>query len=135
MTTRPSLSQSTLDRFARILIERRDAAIDAAEAFFAEAHDAQATADNSDRFDSAYPIGVGSDESYALANRALDAAREAEAALSRLEDGSFGTCLHCEAPIPVARLRALPSTAACMGCADDPHGRRKVGEDATRIWA
>jgi RNA polymerase-binding transcription factor DksA len=135
MTTRPSLSQSTLDRFARVLVERRDAATDAAEAFFAEAHEAQATADNSDRFDSAFPVGAGSDESYALAYRALDAAREAEAALGRLEDGSFGTCLQCEAPIPGARLRALPATVTCVGCADDPRGRRSAGGDANGIRA
>jgi len=126
MTTRPSLSQSTLDRFSRILTERRDAAIDRADAFFEEAQQAQVTADTSDRLDSAFPVGVGSDESYALAHRALEAAREAEDALGRLEDGSFGTCLRCEAPIPVARLRALPTTATCVGCADDGRAHRRV---------
>jgi RNA polymerase-binding transcription factor DksA len=131
MTTRPALSQSTLDRFARILAERRDAAIETADAFFAEAHDAQATADGSDRLDSAFPVGAASDESYALANRALAAAREAEDALARLEDGSFGTCVECAGPIPVARLRALPTTATCVGCAGDRGGRIDAGRTRT----
>jgi RNA polymerase-binding transcription factor DksA len=133
MTTRPTFSQSTLDHFARILIERRDAAMETADAFFAEAHDAQATADNSDRLDSAFPVGAASDESYALANRALSSAREAEDALARLEDGSFGRCLECEMPIPVARLRALPTTATCVGCAGNRSGPQNA--DAGRIRA
>jgi len=132
MTTRPSLSQSTLERFSRVLTERRDAALDRADAFFAEAHDAQATADTSDRMDSAFPVGAGSDESYALANRALEAAREAEDALRRLADGTFGRCLRCDLPIPVARLRALPTTATCVECADDVRGRISSGGGGIR---
>ncbi len=39
------------------------------------------------------------------------------AALQRIDDGSYGLCSVCGAPIGAARLRALPSTATCVGCA------------------
>lgn len=40
-----------------------------------------------------------------------------EAALQRIEDGSYGRCVKCEARIPVARLEAIPYTPCCVKCA------------------
>jgi DnaK suppressor protein len=39
-----------------------------------------------------------------------------DAALARLKDGSYGTCLECGAPIPYARLDAYPMAARCIAC-------------------
>jgi DnaK suppressor protein len=39
-----------------------------------------------------------------------------DAALARLEDGTFGTCLRCGKPIAPARLEALPWAAHCIDC-------------------
>jgi DnaK suppressor protein len=39
-----------------------------------------------------------------------------EEALSRLQDGSFGTCTSCGKAIAPARLRARPVTDLCIGC-------------------
>ncbi len=52
----------------------------------------------------------------------LDAEARAEvaairAALLRLEDGSYGVCARCGAPIGEARLRALPFAITCVSCA------------------
>jgi len=40
-----------------------------------------------------------------------------EAALQRMDDGTYGTCVTCEEPIPERRLEALPYTIKCVGCA------------------
>jgi DnaK suppressor protein len=53
--------------------------------------------------------------------RALTVAAEAvlsdiDAALNRLENGTYGTCQHCTTPIPFERLEALPMTRLCMPC-------------------
>jgi RNA polymerase-binding protein DksA len=42
--------------------------------------------------------------------------REVEAALVRMEDGNYGTCLECGQPIPFARLAASPSAPRCIAC-------------------
>ena len=42
---------------------------------------------------------------------------EVDAAIQRLEDGDYGTCVRCGEPIPAARLEARPSAATCIGCA------------------
>ena len=39
------------------------------------------------------------------------------AALRRLEDGTYGACNACGAPIPVERLMVFPETLACSACA------------------
>jgi RNA polymerase-binding transcription factor DksA len=43
--------------------------------------------------------------------------REIRAALARLDAGTYGLCGSCGERIPEARLRALPYTATCVGCA------------------
>ena len=40
--------------------------------------------------------------------------REVEAALQRIEDGTYGTCSVCGKPIPVERLEAVPWTTLCI---------------------
>ena len=39
-----------------------------------------------------------------------------DAALARLDDGTFGACLRCGKPIAPARLEALPWAAYCIDC-------------------
>lgn len=47
------------------------------------------------------------------------------AAIERLEDGRYGLCLACGAPIAPARLRALPEVERCVRC-------EAAREDASR---
>ena len=42
-----------------------------------------------------------------------------DAALQRIEDGSYGLCEVCRTPIPADRLRAIPWTTRCI-----EHARR-----------
>jgi DnaK suppressor protein len=42
--------------------------------------------------------------------------REVEAALRRMEEGTYGICQECGRPIEVARLKALPFAAFCLEC-------------------
>lgn len=42
---------------------------------------------------------------------------EAEAALARRADGTYGTCVTCGRPIPAARLAIRPAAAQCVSCA------------------
>jgi len=39
-----------------------------------------------------------------------------EAALNRIEDGSYGICLGCGKDIPKERLEAVPHTQLCVPC-------------------
>lgn len=48
-------------------------------------------------------------------DRSVELAR-VDAALERLEDGSFGICKGCTGPIEIERLTFDPSTLFCRGC-------------------
>jgi DnaK suppressor protein len=41
---------------------------------------------------------------------------EVGAALARLNDGTYGTCIDCAQPIDLQRLVAMPAAARCMVC-------------------
>ena len=53
-----------------------------------------------------------------------DALDQIEAALQRIEDGSYGQCEECGAKIPKSRLEAIPYAAQCVRCASqqEDHG-------------
>lgn len=42
--------------------------------------------------------------------------REIEEAFTRIEDGTYGTCLGCAKPVPAERLEILPYTRHCVAC-------------------
>ena len=39
-----------------------------------------------------------------------------ERALQRMNDGEYGTCIDCDAPIAIARLQAYPTAVRCINC-------------------
>ena len=55
--------------------------------------------------------------------------RDVRAALRRIRDGTFGTCVECEAAISPKRLAALPWALRCIKCQDTADGscRENVG--------
>jgi DnaK suppressor protein len=42
--------------------------------------------------------------------------RAIDAAISRIEDGSYGVCTNCGEDISIARLQAVPWTSLCIEC-------------------
>jgi len=53
-------------------------------------------------------------ETRMLAASLNDQLREAEAALARMDDGTYGRCEVCGEPIAPARLEAMPATRFCI---------------------
>lgn len=52
----------------------------------------------------------------ALRDRATQQLALVDAALARLDAGTFGACLRCGRPIAMGRLEALPWAAHCIDC-------------------
>jgi DnaK suppressor protein len=52
----------------------------------------------------------------ALRERNADHLAQVEAALARLENGSFGLCIRCGTQIATERLEAIPWAAHCIDC-------------------
>ena len=53
---------------------------------------------------------------YTLEENVERALAAIDAALQRIEDGTYGTCETCGEPIGVERLEALPWTTQCIDC-------------------
>jgi DnaK suppressor protein len=53
----------------------------------------------------------------ALVRQAEQHLGEVEAALVRVDDGTYGVCAVCGRPIPAERLEVRPTALTCVGCA------------------
>lgn len=74
-------------------------------------------------------IQYAAERDLAIRNVDRDSAmlRQVKAAVRRIHDGSFGTCIDCESAISVKRLAAVPWAARCIQCqeaADRDHEER-----------
>lgn len=56
------------------------------------------------------------DAATSLLRTLLDRRSQAELAIQRLDDGTYGFCEGCGNPIPVARLEVFPSATTCVAC-------------------
>ena len=72
--------------------------------------------------------GIQANESreVGLATRELliERVNRLSAALDRMSEGEYGTCVQCEEPISLARLDAMPEVQTCVRCQD---GIERVG--------
>lgn len=53
---------------------------------------------------------------FTLSDTERQILQEIDRALKRLDDGSYGRCMHCEEAIPKPRLQAVPWTRYCVDC-------------------
>lgn len=56
--------------------------------------------------------------------------RNVRAALVRIDDGSYGVCLHCEEDISQKRLAAVPWAGFCISCQEIADRNQRDGVEA-----
>ena len=57
--------------------------------------------------------------------------RQVKAALRRIHDGSFGTCIECESAISPKRLAAVPWASRCIQCQE---AADRDGQERRSLW-
>jgi DnaK suppressor protein len=70
-------------------------------------------------------LDLDEDIDYTLLNMHIERLREVEDALDRLEEGTYGVCEDCGAPINLGRLKVLPFTTCCVQCQEK---REQMGQ-------
>ena len=60
---------------------------------------------------------------YTLEENSEHVLAEIEAALQRIEDGTYGQCTNCGRQIPAERLEARPYATLCIDCQRQREGR------------
>jgi DnaK suppressor protein len=68
-----------------------------------------------DLCDSAQAIGALEAHTLSVERLTL-AAQQIAATLQRIADGTYGRCQECDEPIPLARLKAIPTATLCVRC-------------------
>jgi RNA polymerase-binding transcription factor len=81
-----------------------------------EAEEVNGGLDTDDLGDTA-SITLGREIDYTLGENSQTVLGEIDAALARIEDGTYGTCTNCGNEISVERLEAYPWASLCIDCA------------------
>jgi DnaK suppressor protein len=82
-------------------------------------------------------IQYASERDLAISNLDRDSnlLRQVRIALSRIQDGSYGTCIECEWAISPKRLAAVPWAARCIQCQEtaDRDGQERTESVRTTL--
>jgi DnaK suppressor protein len=85
---------------------------------FTSAVEATTSANSDDEHDpEGATIAFERQQVAALIGQAREQLRDVEAALRRLDAGTYGICGQCGQPIAPERLAARPTATTCIGCA------------------
>ena len=104
------------ERFRELLLDERRRVTEAIEYLHAE---------NAGSMDEEIPetgmadtatVTIDRELDYSLEENSAHLLREIEAALGRIDKGTFGTCARCGKPIGEERLEAMPYVTLCIEC-------------------
>lgn len=88
---------------------------------------AEAAADHfSRREDSSAQVATERELEFAIGERETDELAMIDAALARIEAGTYGECIDCGGVIAAARLRASPEVPRCIDCQEKVEHRRSA---------
>ena len=76
-------------------------------------------------------VDIQEDIEFALIQMKSETLNKINAALSRLDEGTYGNCYECGEEIAHARLRALPFAVRCKDCEE----ARETAEQRERVMA
>jgi RNA polymerase-binding protein DksA len=116
------LAQSTLDRLRRRLGEERGRLLEVIQEIEEEREEVRLTETSSERSPDPNTAEGGSlafelEKELSVARNAEDLLSKVDEAMMRMDEGTYGNCIECGKPIPVARLDALPYATLCVECA------------------
>ena len=126
---KPRFDDKFLEEMRRKLLKERAKYLHSAEEYQAEADSLLATREPGDvQFDEeggeGATVAVERERDLALSSQARYTVSQIDAALERIDNGAYGCCVTSGAPIPIARLRAIPWAAERVEVKAGGLGRR-----------
>jgi RNA polymerase-binding protein DksA len=114
------------DRFREALLEERKR-VEHALATLRDQHPANeeaeeiaATTDN--HLAETATATLGREIDYTLGENSGHVLVDIDAALKRIDEGTYGTCVSCGSEIPLGRLEAHPAASLCIDCKRQAEG-------------
>lgn len=104
------------DRFRQLLLDERGRISAAIEYLKLENASSQAEEIPETGLADTATVTVDREVDYTLEEHSESVLREIEAALARIEAGTYGSCERCGKPIGEERLEAMPYATFCIEC-------------------
>lgn len=113
------MTPELLTRLRKQLTDERDSAIAELREYGADPHSERVDhiAGIDDNFADLAAATAERSEKLAFIENARERLGHVEAALAKMNQGTYGVCEVCEAEIPAARLEARPLSVRCVECA------------------
>jgi DnaK suppressor protein len=112
-----TMEPETLQHYRELLLTQQQQAERRVFRLETELHNMEAERDI-EHMDHAQEEAVN-DEMIALDERSRQQIAEIQAALARIEDGTYGYCARCGEPINPRRLERLPTAGHCIPCQEN----------------
>ena len=117
------------DELRRQMIERRRALLATRKAEQGELSGLHSL-DRQREYEEGAQVTLADDVLTTLSESARREVMQIDAALGRMDEGEYGTCVDCGEEIPIERLRALPFTLRCQE--DEEQRERNVRGNSPR---
>jgi RNA polymerase-binding protein DksA len=105
-----------VDRFRSVLLEERQRVQDAMQYIHDEHPDTNDETNLSTHLMDNAALTLEQELDDTLEENSGNVLAEIDAALERIDAGTYGTCANCGAEIPTERLEALPHANLCIEC-------------------
>jgi DnaK suppressor protein len=108
-----------VERFRKLLEEERRRVVDAIEYLHKEnpgSIEDETEDQTQDNLADTATATLDREIDYTLEENSEHVLEAIEAALKRIEDGTYGTCVNCGKPIAEERLAAIPWATTCIDC-------------------
>jgi DnaK suppressor protein len=105
-----------VERFRDLLVDERKRVADAIAYLQVEHATSQDDENPETGIADTASVTIDRELDFSLEGNANNVLREIDAALGRIENGSFGTCSRCKRPIAQERLEAMPYVTLCIEC-------------------
>lgn len=104
------------ERFQKLLLEERERVSEAIEHLQAENAGSMAEEAPETGLADTATVTVDREMDYSLEESSTHVLKAIDAALARIADGTYGSCVRCGKPIGDGRLEAMPHATKCIEC-------------------
>src|SRR5688572_10761417 len=129
-TTKTKGAKNRYNELRKMLEDRRRELMTEVQGRMRDVRDTDKDRDVLDQGESS-EVDIQEDIEFALIQMKSETLNKVDAALRRLEDGTYGDCFECGEEISQARLRALPFAVRCKDCEE----ARETAEQRERALA
>jgi DnaK suppressor protein len=128
-TKKKGLTAAQLEKMRNLLVTRRNRLLDNSRSKLGEVEElgSDGGGDSADRAAASLDRDIMVDS----AARETKQIRDIEAALSKIDAGTYGVCEECAKTIPLARLEYMPNALYCIDCQEKLEAQGLLPDETT----